>query len=78
MHINIYLAFSFYCQIFSYVLDEKGQDYRKEYAATSKLDETVKADDGWLFLGASESKIFPANLADSLHKELEKKSPKYL
>lgn len=45
-------------------------DKEKRAWATSKLDETVKADDGWLFLGASESKVFPANLAVSLHKEL--------
>lgn len=42
---------------------------KREHEATSKFDETVKADDGWLFLGASESKVFPANLAVSLHQE---------
>lgn len=34
--------------------------------ATSKLEETVKADDGWLLLEASESDILLEDLAVSL------------
>lgn len=34
--------------------------------ATSKLEETVKADVGWQFLDASESEILPKALAVSL------------
>lgn len=46
-----------------YAWKNKGQ---QRAAATSKLEETSKADEGWLLLEASESELLPANLAVSL------------
>lgn len=41
-------------------------DTSKSTVSTSKLEETVKADDDWLFLETSESEILLDNLAVSL------------